>query len=210
MDKSKQRIISKILTRTKSIHRSTIPLFENFISLLNKNSIDYFLTGGTLLGCIRHKMCIPWDDDLDIFVFSSDMNKLYNIIKKTKGLNLQVNGNWQFIVKYGEKNICDIFTEKCSWWIKKSPDSGISAPIPEYPIIKKKFHGKNYNVSSNFHNELVFWYGSNYMTQYVFKTDHGELSAEKKNYLIISNNDLQEIYNIYNNIRTIPLSMIFQ
>ena len=197
MEKSKHDKISKLLYKTKIIHQKNIPLFESFISLLKKNSIDYFLTGGTLLGCIRHNMTIPWDDDYDIFIFSSDINKVLNFI-------LHVVTNWQFVVKYHKNNICDIFTEKCNWWTKVQKGKDLP-PLPKYPIIQKKFHGKNYNVSSNFHDELVFWYGNDYMTKYVFKADHDLYS---KNY-IITNDDIQEIHNIYNNIKITKISMIF-
>jgi lipopolysaccharide cholinephosphotransferase len=41
-------------------------LLKIFDYLCTRHDIKYFLTGGTLLGAIRHHGFIPWDDDLDV------------------------------------------------------------------------------------------------------------------------------------------------
>lgn len=47
-----------------------------------KNNIKYTLIGGSLIGAIRHKGIIPWDDDIDIGLLHEDYEKLIDILKK--------------------------------------------------------------------------------------------------------------------------------
>ena len=53
-----------------------LEVLEDFDNFCKRTGIRYYLGFGTLLGAVRHKGFIPWDDDIDIWMLSSDIDKL--------------------------------------------------------------------------------------------------------------------------------------
>lgn len=59
-----------------------VDILKYVASVCDQNSIPYYMGYGTMLGAIRHKGFIPWDDDIDIFLKRSDYEKNNINIKK--------------------------------------------------------------------------------------------------------------------------------
>ena len=62
-----------------NVQKEILDYFDNFCT---KHKIRYFVADGTLLGTIRHKGYIPWDDDIDLYMFRDDYNKLLSLENK--------------------------------------------------------------------------------------------------------------------------------
>ena len=59
-----------------------IEMLDYITKICDKNNINYSLIGGSLIGAIRHKGMIPWDDDIDIILMPNEYEKLIDILKK--------------------------------------------------------------------------------------------------------------------------------
>lgn len=63
----------------QEVQRSLLSILRYFDQFCRENGITYYLSGGTMLGAIRHGGFIPWDDDADIMMPRADYEKLLSL-----------------------------------------------------------------------------------------------------------------------------------
>lgn len=57
-------------------------IIKKIDDVCKQNNIKYFIVGGTLLGAVRHKGFIPWDDDIDIAMPRKDYERFSKVFNK--------------------------------------------------------------------------------------------------------------------------------
>ena len=77
MEKWKEVYTSEQIRKLQKIElRNLVVLGE----VCSKLGVKFFAYGGTLIGAVRHKGFVPWDDDLDVGMMRTDYNKFSKLL----------------------------------------------------------------------------------------------------------------------------------
>lgn len=64
----------------KQLHGRLLLIMDEIHRICVDNNINYTLAGGSLIGAVRHKGFIPWDDDIDVMMPYKDYSKFCDIV----------------------------------------------------------------------------------------------------------------------------------
>ena len=83
------------MSTRREIQMCQLEILKSVAKVCEENNIEYTLACGSLIGAIRHKGFIPWDDDIDISMTIENYKKFCKISQKCLGEG--------FLFKIGEQ-----------------------------------------------------------------------------------------------------------
>lgn len=113
------------LQELKEIEFDILKMFDAFCK---ENNIRYFLSHGTLLGAVRYKKFIPWDDDVDLLIPREDYNKMISLFKDSDRYQLfafEKNKDY----RYPYAKLCDMTTRKDEFGYNNGIELGVDIDI---------------------------------------------------------------------------------
>lgn len=74
--------------------RLLLSILDYFVDVCQKNGLKYYLAGGSVLGAVRHKGFIPWDDDIDVYMPRRDYETLQQLPDSVWGSEMRL-ASWR-------------------------------------------------------------------------------------------------------------------
>ncbi len=163
------------LQELRSIQYTELELIKLFVEICDKEKLIYYMLGGTMLGAVRHKGYIPWDDDADFGMPRGDYERFCKIASKylPTGIRLSTfNGEAHY--KYFGRLLSEkkkvkisgvIDSHESNVWIDIFPLDGLPEPSAirlfhkiRLLVLRKLFNISNFNKDVPLHYAHRAWY----------------------------------------------------
>ena len=146
IDKKTGRPVGRLLS-LKDIQNLSLSILLDIHNFCIKHNLRYSLAYGTLIGAIRHKGFIPWDDDVDIVMPRKDFEIFCSKYKSDKGFKILSPSSPKSLITFGR--VFDSETTRCEttapWstfetgvWIDIFPLDGVEDNDTDFNIRLKK------------------------------------------------------------------------
>ena len=161
----------------EEIQLEEINILYETVKFLKKNNIKYYLWGGTLLGAIRHKGFIPWDDDIDIVVPRPDYLRLIKMLSSNNNISNYIatcfeidNSDWPYLkvinpsIQLESKNALDKYLWIDIFPLDALPDNynsffkSIKRKQHQFILQRKCLHNIRYSDKSRRFLQRVWWF----------------------------------------------------
>lgn len=148
----KEKEITKPLS-LQEIHKVLLEILVSIDKCCRENNIEYSLSYGTLLGAVRHKGFIPWDDDIDLMMTRDNLNRFISHYKDNKYVlisNDTKDWGWQYV------SICDKTTiVKYEYSYENATEHGLWVSI--FPFDNMPEHEKQWKCQKS---KINFWFSA--------------------------------------------------
>ena len=160
----------------EDLKKIEIEILDYVDKFCKENGIKYFIDSGTLLGAIRHKGFIPWDDDIDIVMPREDYDKFHKLFDNNGRFKLIGRHNTPEYV-YAFSKVIDSETELHEDLVREIPGYGIYIDVfpldglPDDAKKRKKFQDKVWflrtlatvaarevNKNDSFKFKVLYWF----------------------------------------------------
>ena len=147
----------------EKVHEEMLRLLLIIDTIAKENNIPYWIDGGSLIGIVRHKGFIPWDDDLDISLLKKDYLRLI------KEISMYCEMHNDVALFYNEplvEHTCNFFASKKVF--SRTQGSCVLVPVkidirPVNCIVKNKDNVIENNIYRDTANYIIFGKSYGYM-----------------------------------------------
>lgn len=145
--------------RMKAVWAVELDLLDRFISICKRHRLQYFVCAGTLLGAMRHRGFIPWDDDIDVALPRSDYDRFISVAAR------ELSEPYYFMNRYTDpecgRDYSQIRNSRTSgisnYWVKRKARFNYGIMIDIFPLdnVPCGFYGKVFKLLDRFYKGVA-------------------------------------------------------